>query len=585
VRNKTKPETEALTNNEELPSNWCWATIGDTGKYINGFAFKPAHRASTGLPIIRIQNLTDESKPLNRTNIDVPEDYYVSPGELLVSWSATLDAFIWNREKALLNQHIFRVVPDTYLVEPRLLYHWLKIAIQQLIDTEHLHGSTMKHINRGPFMAHNLPLPPLAEQTRIADKLEELLTDLDAGVDELKAAQRKLPQYRQSLLKSAFEGELTAKWRTKNKPKETGAQLLERILKVRRTRWEEKQLAKFKEQGKTTPKGWQDKYPEPVQPDTANLLGLPEGWAWASLDCLIEDGPQNGLYLPSEKYGRGHAILRIDDFQIGWVRTRAELNLVDADVDTAATYSLRSGDVVINRVNSMTHLGKSLVVSEALDSVLFESNMMKMRLSPLTSTDYVGLYLGAEVGRKRLISNAKWAVNQASINQQDVKRTPIPFPPFEEQVIINEIVATQLTSIEAEEKAITYGLMQSVAQRKNILKDAFSGRLVPQNPADEPANILLERVRTERAELEKQSKKRKSEKVPVMSIFDANTIRDWIKAHPKTCFTFDELRSVFPSEYELLKDSLFQLLAEDNSVVEQIFDQTSGIVQFKKVTP
>lgn len=73
---KVKPEIEVLTKKVELPSNWCWATIGDTGKYINGFAFKPAHRTSTGLPIIRIQNLTDESKTLNRTNIEVPEEYY-----------------------------------------------------------------------------------------------------------------------------------------------------------------------------------------------------------------------------------------------------------------------------------------------------------------------------------------------------------------------------------------------------------------------------------------------------------------------------------------------------------------------------
>ena len=92
-------------------------------------------------------------------------------------------------------------------------------------------------------------LPPSAEQTRILEKLEELLTGLDAGVAELKAAQKKLAQYRQSLLKAAVEGALTAEWRTVNKPAETGAQLLERILQERRARWEAKQLAKFKEQG------------------------------------------------------------------------------------------------------------------------------------------------------------------------------------------------------------------------------------------------------------------------------------------------------------------------------------------------
>ena len=121
---------------------------------------------------------------------------------MLVSWSATLDVFVWHREPALVNQHIFKVVPDTRVIDKRLLFHWLKIAIEQLLNTEHLHGSTMKHINRGPFMAHKLPLPPAGEQTRIVEKLEELLSDLDAGVAELKAAQKKLVQYRQSLLKA-----------------------------------------------------------------------------------------------------------------------------------------------------------------------------------------------------------------------------------------------------------------------------------------------------------------------------------------------------------------------------------------------
>ena len=101
----------------------------------------------------------------------------------------------------------------------------------------------------------SLPLPPRAEQTRIVAKLEELLSDLDAGVAELKVAQKKLAQYRQSLLKAAVDGSLTAEWRAQNPPTETGAQLLERILAERRARWEAKQLAKFKEQGKDAAQG------------------------------------------------------------------------------------------------------------------------------------------------------------------------------------------------------------------------------------------------------------------------------------------------------------------------------------------
>ena len=98
-----------------------------------------------------------------------------------------------------------------------------------------------------------------------------------------------------------------------------------------------------------------------------------------------------------------------------------------------------------------------------------------------------------------MIRDAKWAVNQASINQQDVKRTPIPIPPQAEQSVIAEILQRQLEAIDAQSAAIDLGLKQSAAQRKNILKAAFSGELVPQDPDDEPAAVLLERIRAERA--------------------------------------------------------------------------------------
>ncbi|MBE2293573.1 MAG: DUF559 domain-containing protein, partial [Phycisphaerales bacterium] len=416
----------------QLPNGWSWVSINETGEYINGFAFKPSHRELTGLPIVRIQNLTDETKPLNTTTLDVHLDYKIDNGDMLVSWSATLDVFMWRRGPALVNQHIFKVIPQERVILKDLLFYWLKRAIQELQETEHLHGSTMMHINRGPFIAHLVPLPPLAEQTRIVAKLEELLSDLDAGVAELKAAQKKLTQYRQSLLKAAVEGALTAEWRAthvaplpprgggvggegalptnphhaqkgimlarardlrrnqtpdeqrlwqqlrahrldgfkfcrqqqighyivdfvcfekrliieldggghsqqtdydakrdawlssqgfrvmrfwnnewakesesvlnaiwlalneeasplpnpsptggEGLENETGAELLKRILIERRARWEAKQLAKFKEQGKPPPKDWQKKYPEPVQPDTTDLPELPEGWVWA----------------------------------------------------------------------------------------------------------------------------------------------------------------------------------------------------------------------------------------------------------------------------------------------------------------
>lgn len=382
-------------------------------------------------------------------------------------------------------------------ISQKYFFYFLR-SIEQWLSQQGA-GSTFAAVS-GQFVRNiDIPIAPSAEQNRIVEKLEDLLTGLDAGVDELKRAQKKLAQYRQSLLKAAVEGALTAELRANNKPAETGAQLLERILQERRARWEAKQLAKFKEKDKVLPKNWQKKYPEPVQPDTTDLPELPQGWVWVCLDSLINEGPQNGLYLPSDQYGNGTPILRIDDYQIGWHRQRTDLNLVDTGSETIANYALNIGDLVINRVNSMTHLGKCLLIDEAMTGVLFESNMMRLHLAEHCSVNFVAFYLGSNIGRGRLTTDAKWAVNQASINQQDVRRTPIPLPPLVEQQHIAEVLALQIENTERQLAAIHVALKQSTAQRQNILKAAFSGQLVPQDPSDEPASELLERIRAERA--------------------------------------------------------------------------------------
>jgi type I restriction enzyme S subunit len=180
--------------------------IGETGKYINGVAFKPTDWSDEGLPIVRIQNLTDRTKPMNRTMRIVDPAYVVQPGDLLVSWSATLDAFVWDREPALLNQHIFKVVPNTELVSKKYLFFALRQAIVEMGRTEHLHGSTMKHINRGPFLAHRVRVPPLREQAEIVAELEKQFSRLDEAVANLKRVKSNLRNLRASALNAACEG-------------------------------------------------------------------------------------------------------------------------------------------------------------------------------------------------------------------------------------------------------------------------------------------------------------------------------------------------------------------------------------------
>lgn len=478
---------------------WERIRLSEIASILNGAPFD-SEKFSTngGVPLTRIRDVVAGQTSTYYTG-EYDDAYLLDQGDLLIGMDGDFNTGYWGTQQALLNQRVCKLTPRSEFYDKALLGYVLPGYLAAI--NANTPSITVKHLSSKTIGEIELPLPPRAEQDRIVEKLEELLSDLDAGVAELKAAQRKLAQYRQSLLKAAMEGALTADWRaSQGTPKETGAELLQRILKERRARWEEKQLSKFAEQGKPPPKGWQAKYPKPVAPDLSGLPSLQDGWVWASVDALIEEGPQNGLYLPAHSYGEGVPILRIDDFQIGWHRVRDELNRVQADASITDGFALRVGDIVINRVNSKTHLGKCLEVPASLDSSLFESNMMRMRLHESVSATYVTLYLGSEAGRALLTRDAKWAVNQASINQQDVRRTPVPLPSHDEQIVVAECLELHHAAIGAQLSAIDSSLKQATVQRKNLLKAAFSGQLVPQDPNDEPASALLARIRAERGQ-------------------------------------------------------------------------------------
>jgi type I restriction enzyme S subunit len=176
-----------------------FATLGSVAEFINGAAFKPEDWGDEGKPIVRIQNLTDPTKPFNRTKRQVAEKLHVHPGDLLVSWSASLGVFEWREpEIALLNQHIFRVLPDEARIDKRYLRYGLEGA---LLDMQrHLHGATMQHVNRGEFLATKLYLPPLPEQRRIA----AILDKADALRAKRRAALAQLDTLTQSIFLDMF---------------------------------------------------------------------------------------------------------------------------------------------------------------------------------------------------------------------------------------------------------------------------------------------------------------------------------------------------------------------------------------------
>ncbi|MGW0855682.1 restriction endonuclease subunit S [Streptomyces sp. NPDC002690] len=172
-----------------------FAQLGDVATFTNGVAFAVSDWADTGARIIRIQNLTDPGKSYNRTMRSVSSRFHVQPGDLLVSWSATLGVFEWKGpDTAVLNQHIFRVEPDRERVDKGYLRHALAHILTRA--ERHLHGATMKHVNKKDLLSSEFFAPSVGEQKRIANVLDQ--------VDDLRAKRRRAIAALDDLARSVF---------------------------------------------------------------------------------------------------------------------------------------------------------------------------------------------------------------------------------------------------------------------------------------------------------------------------------------------------------------------------------------------
>lgn len=393
--------------------------------------------------------------------------------------------------------HVIR----TKFVRPEFIF--ALVQSQNFVDEmcAVVQGALYPAVRPKDINAFKFYLESLQQQSRIVAKLEELLSDLDAGVAELKAAQKKLAQYRQSLLKAAVSGTLTADWRAQHPATETGAQLLERILQQRRARWEAKQLAKFQEQGKTPPKDWQKKYPEPVQPDTAGLPALPSGWVWASGEQLCEFITK-GTTPPKEPASSVQKIIPF--LRVTNLTDRGELDLADKVFISAEIHRgflarsiVYPNDVLMNIVGPP--LGQVAVVPSTFSEWNINQAIAIFRAVDGVFPEFICHYLLSPLAQQWLKARSKTTAGQTNLTLEVCRSLPFPLPPQDEQEALLIHIDMALSSIVNQQQSIELALQQSTAQRQNILRAAFSGQLVPQDPNDEPASVLLERIRAERA--------------------------------------------------------------------------------------
>jgi len=179
---------------KRLPEGWGWKRLGDVATYINGRAFKPTEWTDNGKPIIRIQNLTDESNSFNYFNGECESRYCIKNGDILISWSASLGIFVWNRGDAFLNQHIFKAILNEKIIDR----HFFVFVIRTILEDmkRKTHGSTMKHIIKSEFNNTPIPLPPIETQRKIVAILEK--------AEETKKLRMQADEFTDRLLQSVF---------------------------------------------------------------------------------------------------------------------------------------------------------------------------------------------------------------------------------------------------------------------------------------------------------------------------------------------------------------------------------------------
>jgi type I restriction enzyme S subunit len=359
-------------------------------------------------------------------------------------------------------------------------------------------GTTFKAVSGQVVRNFPLPIAPASEQERIADALDELLSDLDAGVAALERVRDKLKLYRASVLKAAVEGALTAEWRKQHPHAEPASELLKRILAERRRRWEEGQLRKFKEKDREPPKNWKARYKEPMAPNATNLPPLPINRCWVLLDQILWK-IRSGTAKTSQRERTDFPVLKSSAVRHGMVDFE-DLNYLHESQSVHSESFLQRRDFLITRLSgSLSYVGCSAVVPDSFcQQIQYPDRIFCGKLVEGIDGRYLSYCFQHVRIRKCLEEAAKSTAGHQRISISDLVGLILPLPPIAEQQEIVELVEDQLSVIDHLDGEVNAKLSTAQALRQSILRQGFSGKLVPRDPTNEPASELLKRIAADR---------------------------------------------------------------------------------------
>ena len=485
-----------------IPDSWSWSRIQDVATTATGGT--PSRTVSKyfggTIPWVKSGELGDShvfetAETLSELGLKSSNAKLFPKGTLCIAlYGATVGKLGILEVEAATNQAVCGIfLPSD--IHRDYVFHYLASIRRNLIEQGK--GGAQSNISNGLVRETWIPIAPFPEQRRIVAKVEELFSDLDAGVAALARAKANLKRYRAAVLKAAVEGKLTEVWRAEHPAAEPASKLLARILTERRQKWEAKQLAKFAAAKKEPPKNWREKYVEPTPPDATELPDLPNGWCWATIHQLnsAERPISYGVLQPGHDLEVGVPLVRVCDVADGKVAVE-QLKKIAPEISKQFQRTiLQGGEVVLTVVGT---IGRTAIAPVELAGANTARAVAVIAVVSPCNAQFLELTL-REPSMRAKLTRAAHEVARKTLNLEDVRVVPVPLAPLKEQQQILQIVAERQSQIDAAELFISHSLFRASRLRQSILRQAFEGKLVPQDPSDEPASVLLARLHVTRS--------------------------------------------------------------------------------------
>lgn len=491
----------------QIPANWAWSTIGEV---VQNRVDQSGPDSSEHFLYVDISSIDTSSKKITEPKTMLASEapsrarQRIKPGDVLVSMTRpNLNAV------AIVSDDFAKAIGSTGFdvlraqnIEPR----WLFFLAQTTAFVESMsmlvQGALYPAVRPKDIRGYRVPIAPIQEQRRIVPEIEKQFTRLDAAVVALKRVQANLKRYRAAVLKAACEGRLVPTEaelaRRDGRAYEPSSVLLERILAERRSRWEAAQVAKFLPSGNQPSDNWKAKYPDPETPDIGKLPPLPQGWTWATLSQLsqIQGGIQKQ---PSRKpIQNRHPFLRVANVLRGRLDL-SEVHEIELFKGELEKLRLEAGDLLIVEGNgSPSEIGRMAIWKGEIENCVHQNHIIRSRLLGAIPPAYVAAYWNSSTGASSVLNVASSTSGLYTLSVNKVGRIPVPLPPLAEQGRIVAEVERRLSVIDELDFQVEANVKRAERLRQSVLKSAYEGKLAPQDPSDEPASALLERIRADR---------------------------------------------------------------------------------------